>query len=542
MKNTKPFAITLDVGGSLLNKTGSWRTERPVYLDRLPPCNQTCPAGENIQQWLYHTENGEYKEAWEEIMKNNPFPAVMGRVCYHSCETACNRVQLDDAVGINSVERFLGDQALINQWKIKPGKTSGKKVMIIGAGMAGLACAYHLRLFGHDVTVFESSPKPGGMVRYGIPKYRMPNEKLTAEINRIEEMGVKIELNTKIEDVIATKEEHGFDAVFISIGAQNANLIDIKSDGSVPSLSAVAILRKVEDDTSTNLHGNVVIYGGGNTAIDVARSAVRMGAKSVKVVVRSTQDKMPAHYEEINEALEEGVEVVSLRSISEISKGQLVLEEMKASGDDRPESTGKFESIEASVVVQALGQNVDESLFDNLDELKLEDGVLGVDTHLMSAIDGVFAGGDMIPSERNVTVAIGHGKKAAKNIDQWLHGKFEKSSEKHEVVDYSMMNTWYYSDAPRTVRPVLDVIRRTSGFAEVVGDLDETSAAFEARRCMSCGNCFECDNCYGVCPDNAVIKLGSGKRFEFKYDYCKGCAMCAEECPCGAIKMEPELI
>lgn len=542
MKNTKPFAITLDVGGSLLNKTGSWRTERPVYLDRLPPCNQTCPAGENIQQWLYHTENGEYKEAWEEIMKNNPFPAVMGRVCYHSCETACNRVQLDDAVGINSVERFLGDQALINQWKIKPGKTSGKKVMIIGAGMAGLACAYHLRLFGHDVTVFESSPKPGGMVRYGIPKYRMPNEKLTAEINRIEEMGVKIELNTKIEDVIATKEEHGFDAVFISIGAQNANLIDIKSDGSVPSLSAVAVLRKVEDDTSTNLHGNVVIYGGGNTAIDVARSAVRMGAKSVKVVVRSTQDKMPAHHEEINEALEEGVEVVSLRSISEISKGQLVLEEMKASGDDRPESTGKFESIEASVVVQALGQNVDESLFDNLDELKLEDGVLGVDTHLMSAIDGVFAGGDMIPSERNVTVAIGHGKKAAKNIDQWLHGKFEKSSEKHEVVDYSMMNTWYYSDAPRTVRPVLDVIRRTSGFAEVVGDLDETSAAFEARRCMSCGNCFECDNCYGVCPDNAVIKLGSGKRFEFKYDYCKGCALCATECPCGAIKMEAELI
>ncbi len=267
-----------------------------------------------------------------------------------------------------------------------------------------------------------------------------------------------------------------------------------------------------------------------------------MGAKSVKVVVRSTQDKMPAHHEEINEALEEGVEVVSLRSISEISKGQLVLEEMKASGDDRPEPTGKFESIEASVVVQALGQNVDESLFDNLDELKLEDGVLGVDTHLMSAIDGVFAGGDMIPSERNVTVAIGHGKKAAKNIDQWLHGKFEQSSEKHEVVDYSMMNTWYYSDAPRTIRPVLDVVRRTSGFAEVVGDLDETSAAFEARRCMSCGNCFECDNCYGVCPDNAVIKLGSGKRFEFKYDYCKGCAMCAEECPCGAIKMEPELI
>ena len=542
MKNTKPFAITLDVGSSLLNKTGSWRTERPVYVDRLPPCNETCPAGENIQEWLYHAESGEYKKAWEEIMKNNPFPAVMGRVCYHSCETACNRVHLDDAVGINSVERFLGDQALINQWKVKPGKTTGKKIMIVGAGMAGLACAYHLRLLGHKVTIFESSSKPGGMVRYGIPKYRMPNEKLNAEIYRIEDMGVKIELNTKIEDVVATKEKYGFDAVFLSIGAQNAKLIDIKSDESIPSLSAIAILRGIEDDIATGLHGHVVVYGGGNTAIDVARSAIRMGAKSVKVVVRKSQEQMPAHYEEINEALDEGVEIVPFHSISEIKKGQLILEKNFVSDSKSAKPTGQFVAMEASVVVQALGQNVDESLLDNLDELKLEDGVLGVDTHLMSAIEGVFAGGDMIPSERNVTVAIGHGKKAARSINQWLLGKFEKPSEKHEVVDYSMMNTWYYSDAPRTIRPMLDVVRRTSGFAEVVGDLDETNAAFEARRCMSCGNCFECDNCYGVCPDNAVIKLGAGKRFEFKYDYCKGCAMCATECPCGSIKMEPELI
>ena len=542
MNNTKPYAITLDVGGSLLNKTGSWRTERPVYLDRLPPCNNTCPAGENIQQWLYHAENGEYKEAWLEIMKNNPFPAVMGRVCYHSCEDACNRVHLDDPVGINSVERFLGDQALINRWKVEPGKSSGKKIMIVGAGMAGLACAYHLRLFGHDVTIFESSSKSGGMVRYGIPKYRMPNDKLNAEIHRIEDMGVTIKLNTKIDDVIATKEKYGFDAVFLSIGAQNAKLVDIKSDQSIPSLSAIEILRGIEDDVATGLHGHVVVYGGGNTAIDVARSAVRMGAKSVKVVVRNSQDKMPAHYEEINEALEEGVEVVPFRSISEIKKGQLILEIMEASDGNRPKPTGKFESIEASVIVQALGKNVDESLLDNLTDLKLEDGVLDVDAHMMSAIEGVFAGGDMVPSERNVTVAIGHGKKAARNIDQWLQGKFQKPSKKHEIADHSMMNTWYYSDAPRTIRPMLDVVRRQSGFAEVVGNLDETNAAFEARRCMSCGNCFECDNCYGVCPDNAVIKLGAGKRFEFKYDYCKGCAMCATECPCGAIKMEPELI
>ncbi len=542
MKNTKPYAITLDVGGSLLNKTGSWRTDRPVYLDRLPPCNSTCPAGENIQQWLYHAESGEYKKAWLEIMKNNPFPAVMGRVCYHSCESACNRTQLDEPVGINSVERFLGDQAINNQWKVKPGKSSGKKVMIVGAGMAGLSCAYHLRLAGHDVTIFESSPKPGGMVRYGIPKYRMPREKLNAEIHRIEEMGVKIELNTKVFNIAATKEKYGFDAAFLSIGAQNGQYIEIKSDQSLPSLVGVDVLQGIEEDKPSDLHGQVIVYGGGNTAIDVARSAIRMGTQGVKVVVRNSRDKMPAHLDEINEAVQEGVEIVALRSIVEISDGHLVLEKMVTVEGGKSQPTGEFETIPASVVVQALGQNVDPGLFADVDQLELDDGVLDVDFHMMSGIEGVFAGGDMVPSDRNVTIAIGHGKKAARSIDQWLKGEYQQMDEKHEVVDISMMNTWYYSDAPRTIRPILDVVRRQSGFAEVVGDLDEDSAAFEARRCMSCGNCFECDNCYGVCPDNAVIKLGNGKRFEFKYDYCKGCGMCVEECPCGAIKMEPEEI
>ncbi|MCP4188702.1 MAG: NAD(P)-binding protein, partial [Gammaproteobacteria bacterium] len=170
----RPFAVTLDVGTSLLNKTGSWRTERPVYVDRLPPCNAQCPAGENIQAWLGYAEEGNYEAAWRQIMDDNPLPAVMGRVCYHSCETACNRIQLDDAVGINSVERFLGDQAIQYGWKMQPGKDTGKRVMVLGAGPAGLATAYHLRRFGHAVTIYESAPKAGGTIRYGIPRYRMP--------------------------------------------------------------------------------------------------------------------------------------------------------------------------------------------------------------------------------------------------------------------------------------------------------------------------------------------------------------------------------
>ncbi|MCG8040795.1 MAG: FAD-dependent oxidoreductase, partial [Candidatus Thiodiazotropha endolucinida] len=314
----KPFAITLDVGSSLLNKTGSWRTERPVYLDRLPPCNNACPAGENIQAWLYHAEEGRYEQAWREIMKNNPFPAVMGRVCYHPCEKACNRVHLDDAVGINSVERFLGDQALREGWQVAPGKDTGKRVMVVGAGPAGLACAYHLRCAGHQVTVYEASAQAGGMVRYGIPKYRMPREKLKAEIRRIEEMGVEIVLNTRIDDIQGFKQANGFDAVFLAIGAQQPKRVEIPSDESIQQLDAVGLLRAIEEEEHVALRGRVVVYGGGNTAIDVARSAIRMGATQVTLLVYEAREKMPAHEMEIAEALEEGVDILPLRAIREI--------------------------------------------------------------------------------------------------------------------------------------------------------------------------------------------------------------------------------
>ncbi len=249
--DNKPYAITLDVGSSLLNKTGSWRTMKPVYLDRLPPCNNACPAGENIQQWLYHAEETGYEKAWREIMKQNPFPAIMGRVCYHPCEESCNRGDLDQPVGINSVERFLGDQAIKFDWKIEPGKSTGKKVMIVGAGPAGLSCAYHLRRQGHEVTVYEASPKAGGMIRYGIPKYRMPREKLNVEILRVQEMGVTIEFNSTVDDILAKKKEGSFDAVFLAVGAQVAKVVDIENDGAIPILSALDVLRNSENEKPT---------------------------------------------------------------------------------------------------------------------------------------------------------------------------------------------------------------------------------------------------------------------------------------------------
>ncbi len=537
---SKPFAISLDVGSSLLNKTGTWRTERPVYVDRLPPCNHACPAGENIQAWLGHAEEGDYEAAWRQIMDDNPLPATMGRVCYHPCESACNRVQLDEAVGINAVERFLGDQAIKYGWRMTPGAASGKRVMIIGAGPAGLAAAYHLRRCGHAVTIYEASPQAGGMIRYGIPKYRMPREKLRAEIERIEAMGVEIKLNTRIDDVLAAKTEGKFDAVLLGIGAQQPKLVDIPVAGDMPVIDAVKVLRDTELENPTQLRGRVLVYGGGNTAMDVARTSIRFGALHTSVVILESKEDMPAHKFEVHEAIEEGVELHCLRSIVKVEGNRVTLEVM-VSGEDRwPQPTGQFETLEADVIVQALGQTIDTGWLQQLPGLQVRDGIVQVDANMRTGAAGVFAAGDMVPSQRTVTTAIGHGKKAARNIDAYLRQTKYVPVQKHEVADFDKLNTWYYTDAPRTVRPMLDVVRRQSGFAEVVGDLDESNAQYEARRCMSCGNCFECDNCYGVCPDNAVTKLGPGKRFEFKYDYCKGCSLCATECPCGAIKMVPE--
>ena len=538
----KPFAITLKVGSSLANKTGSWRTFRPVYLDRMPPCNHQCPAGENIQAWLFHAEEGNYEQAWRQIMADNPFPAIMGRVCYHTCESACNRGQVDQAVGINAVERFLGDQALKYGWAIEPGKPTGKKVMVVGAGPAGLSAAYHLARLGHAVTVFEASPKAGGMIRYGIPKYRMPREKLNAEIQRIQAMGVEIRLNSRVTDLPGTLAAGGYDACFLAVGLQRGQQLAIPQTGGLPVLDAIGVLRAVELEEPVALHGHVVVNGGGNTAIDVARSAIRLGALSVTVVVRRGREYMPAHPSEIREGLEEGMRLLNLRQISAIQDRTLTLEVMVPVEGGQIIRSGQTETIEADVLVQAFGQTGDFAAFDQLPGLVIADGAVQVGPDLMTGAPGVLAGGDMIPWARNATAAIGLGKKAARHLDAWLRGERYQPRPKAEVADIGKLNTWYYSDAPRTVRPLLDVVRRTSGFAEVVGNLDEGNALFEARRCMSCGNCFECDNCYGVCPDNAVIKLGPGKRFRFNYDYCKGCGICAAECPCGAIKMVPEEI
>jgi len=545
----KPFAITLDVRSSLANHTGTWRTERPVYIDGLPPCNHACPAGENVQGWLFHTESSDYEQAWRRLVADNPFPAVMGRVCYHPCETACNRGQLDAAVGINSVERFLGDHALAQGWALPtPAADTGRRVLVVGAGPAGLAAAYHLRRRGHTVEIHEAGAEPGGMMRYGIPTFRLPRAVLDAEISRLLELGITIRYRSEVRDLEASMRAGGFDACFLALGARLSHRAYIPAGQTARILDALAVLGDAAAGQPLHFGRRVIVYGGGNTAMDAARTARRLGADEAIIVYRRTQAQMPANEIELTEALEEGVQVRWLRTITAMDGGTITLEKMELDEGGKPQPTGEYEQLAGDTVVLALGQDVDRSLLDTVAGLDLSAGIVQVDPAMMSGRAGIFAGGDVASTERSVTVAIGQGKAAAASIDRWLREQpVEIPAPEPAPIQFDELNPWYYSDAPHEKRPRLEAARRTADFSEVVGGLDADTACYEARRCLSCGNCFGCDNCLGVCPDNAVHKVADvlgidGERaYVIDYDYCKGCGICAEECPCGAIVMEPEV-
>jgi len=521
---------------------GPARTVRPLYVDLLPPCNVACPAGEDIQAWLSLAQAGKFREAWTALVRDNPMPAVHGRVCYHPCETGCNRADLDSAISIHAVERFLGDLATREVWPLPiDAKPTGKRVLIVGAGPSGLSAAYHLTRLGHKVEIHEAGPLPGGMLHFGIPAYRLPREDLMREIRRIEAAGVTIVLDHKVEDVLAEKEAGAFDAVFIAIGAHLSKHVEIPARDAVKVLDAVTMLRELESGNAPLLGRRVIIYGGGNTAMDAARTARRLGAEDAIIVYRRDRAHMPAHAFEADEALSEGVKIKWLTTINAIDGNRLTVEKMRIGTDGRAQPTGEFETLEADAVVLALGQDADSGFLAKIPGVEHKaDGTVIVGSDMMTGYAGVFAGGDMVPSERSVTIATGHGKKAARNIDAWLRGETFARAAKHPGIAFPDLHLPIYSDAAVSAERSLPLDQRGAGFDEVVTGLTEAEALHEARRCLSCGNCFECDQCYAACPEDAIEKLGPGRRYRFDFTLCTGCAVCFETCPCHAIEMIPE--
>ena len=524
------------------SRVGPVRDRRPVYVDLLPPCNAGCPAGENIQAWLAHVTAGRHEQAWRELVADNPLPAIHGRVCYHPCESVCNRADLDSAVSIHSVERFLGDLARERGWAFDPpAPSTGKRVLVVGSGPSGLSAAYHLARLGHEVEIRDAGDEPGGMMRYGIPAYRMPRDVLDAEIDRIAALGVRMTCGHRVEDLAAEREEGGFDAVFVAVGAHLSKRVDIPARDAGPIVDAVSFLRSVASGEPPMIGRRVAVYGGGNTAMDAARVARRLGADETLIVYRRTRAQMPAHEEEAQDAEREGVRINWLRTITAFDGPEMQVEVMELDESGYPQPTGRFETLAADTVILALGQDTESAFMRALPGVQFErDGTVEVDESLMTGCPGVFAGGDMVPSERTVTIGVGHGKKAARHIDAWLRDATLANAPKHPPATFDALHLWFFGDAERRQQPELAPQERVAGLRRgarrPVGD----EATYEAGRCLSCGNCFECDGCLGACPEDAVIKLGVGHRYRFDYDRCTGCAACYEQCPVHAIEMFPE--
>jgi formate dehydrogenase (NADP+) beta subunit len=534
---TKPVDLMQHASG-----TGHLRSQRPVYMDFMPPCNSACPAGENIQAWLSFAQAGDFETAFQKILEDNPFPGIMGRICVKPCETGCNRNHVDETINIHAVERYIADEALAHKWPVKFATpvASGKKIMVVGAGPSGLTAAYHLVRLGHQVEVFEAGSAAGGLMEMGIPEYRLPREILHAEIQRILDMGVQLHLNHKVTDLEAEKAAGGFDAVYLAIGAHLGKSISYTGKPGIPIIQAIEFLRMYKANEVPDPGSKVVIYGGSKMAMYLSRVARRLGLVPV-ILYPGDRKMMPAYDFEADDAIAEGVEIDFLRNIKAIDGNQITVEVMEMQ-KGKPVATGEEMVIEADGIILAMGQEVNSNLYANLEGVQCKpDGGIVINGERMSGYAGVFAGGDMLPGEqRSATIAIGNGKKAAKYIDAFLRGETFQKPVKPLTAGYKRLHMWMKTDAPQKEQEKLAPQIAVRSFDEVVAGISTAEALYEAKRCLSCGNCFECDGCFGACPEEAIIKLGKGNRYQFNYDACTGCGICYEQCPCHAIEMIPE--
>jgi NADPH-dependent glutamate synthase beta subunit-like oxidoreductase len=545
--------------GQDLFPTGNWRAIRPVYRDKMPPCNNACGTNEKIQGYLDLVKRGKYLDAYALIKEDMPFPSVTGRVCYHPCEQACNRGQHDEAISIRAVERFLGDlgQALSRD-VVKAGAPNGKKVAVVGSGPAGHSAAYQLARLGYAVTIFEKSPKAGGLNRGGIPDWVLPQDVLDREIERLVELGITIKTNTEVgKDVSWESLKKDYDACVLAVGLTEPNSVKAEGENKTGVLYGLPFLRDIGMGTSNvKLGARVAVIGGGNTAIDCAREAFRQGAQEVTMItVEGHASEMPCVPEDLHDMLEEGVELMHGRAMTAVlGNGKveaLQLHPARFTGAinaspiaiDREKAAERFA---ADNVIIAVGQHA--SLAWLPAEFTNERGTITVDRFGRLGDTNFFAAGDIVQLGSGqplmVVNAVGDGKRAAFNLDKVVRGEplQPRTIPLDVITDLNRMNMTYFPHFPRLQQAMLAPVSRRKTQDEVIQAYSEEQAVEEANRCFSCGTCNACDNCYLVCPEPCIIRYDrSNGLYKILVDYCKGCRVCIEECPTGCLEGVPEL-
>jgi len=529
------------------NRTGSWRNVKPFYDPKTSPCIAGCPAGEDIQSFIQLAQEEKYEEAVRKIWESNPFPAVCGRVCYHPCMDSCARGQFDESVFIPAIERFLGDYAVENGvLPEKPEVKETDRIAVIGGGPSGMACAFFLARDGFPVTLFESKPRLGGVLRYGIPEYRLPKDVLDSEIFRLTHMGVDIKTNTTVGKDISVEDLGDYSAYFVGIGLQKSRALGLENEDAKGVMPGLAFLEKINNGEKVEVGERVVVIGGGNTAMDVARTALRQRAH-VTVLYRRTRDEMPAIDDEVHEARGEGVNFHFLAQpvqiltvdgrIHAVMCQEMELGEPDDSGRRRPMPTDSYFTLPADSLLVAAGELPVTEGFDRI--AQIENGLIVTDEFGRTTHDKVFAGGDIVSGASTVVNAVARGRGAAELIAAKLrHEEFDPRTDK-KVVAIADINSAYFLQKRRQSMRHADGAQSDRPFDEVNIGLTCDQVQTEMDRCFSCGVCDGCDNCYVFCPDVAISRNGEGV-YTIDYDFCKGCLICVQECPRGVISVESE--
>ncbi len=564
--------ISVSFGNMDWNKTGAWRAQRPFYEDKTPPCNAACPVGNDIVAFIQKAAEGDFERAWNLIKEENPFPGICGRVCFHPCESKCNRGAYDEPIAIHALERFVSDYASTLNKKIEEELRSRReKVAVIGSGPAGMSCAYHLAKLHYDVTVFESSPSAGGMLRMGIPSYRLPKDVLDREISEIQAFGVKIRTGIPFGEKLELDDLRDYQATFVATGASRGRGLNVPGEKGKSVLGGLDFLRRINLGSRVKLGDQVAVIGGGNTAIDAARSVIRMGKKAT-ILYRRSREEMPAFGDEIVEAMEEGVKIrylvnpVRIQQKDDVKRLECLrmkLGEKDESGRRRPVAIPNSNFfIEADTVIIAAGEEIDVSFLPK--GIERRDGIIFTQKDGSTGVKGIFAGGDLTSTQRAVAQAIGSGKRAAVAIDCYLQGKDSEEAIRQvlvgegpslsifrhlhpgerpmnsQVVTFEELNTDYFQPSKRNEEHRERAKRRTKEFREITSSFTENVALQEAERCFSCGTCDGCENCYVFCPDASIMKGEEILSHQVDYDFCKGCGICFSECPRGAISLKEE--